>query len=246
MIVPSYRRWFRFSLRTLLIATLVVGALMGWVVKERRQSAREHEIVKSLSSRKIFVEFCGPYDEAQDPSTQAWWRNVTHDVFGTRAVFIAIGDNEFRDLNALAGFTKLKAVHVKGTRVSDITPLAGLKELIGIDLRDSEVRDITPLTSLKNLMHLKLDGTPVRDLSPLRKLTSLKSISLNDTRVTDLSPLAELDNLVGIQLNGTKVTDIMPLVGLKNLQFLDVGSASVPDEQIEALKRALPKCKMDR
>ena len=42
------RRWFRFSLRSLLVLVVVVAIPLGWIAKERRQSQREKVIAEQL------------------------------------------------------------------------------------------------------------------------------------------------------------------------------------------------------
>ena len=67
------RRWFRFSLRTLLVFTLLIAFLMGWIAKERMQSARERQIAKRLNERDFHVEFAGPFDSLDEADSMPRW-----------------------------------------------------------------------------------------------------------------------------------------------------------------------------
>ena len=57
------RRWFRFSLRTLLILVAVAAIPMAWVAHERRQSEKERLVAEQLLKQgSKEVTFGGPYD----------------------------------------------------------------------------------------------------------------------------------------------------------------------------------------
>jgi Leucine-rich repeat (LRR) protein len=80
----------------------------------------------------------------------------------------------------------------------------------------------------------------VTDLSPLKNQRRLLTLNLDNSAVTDLGPLAELSTLQTLSIDRTGVTDLTPLYGLQNLQRITL-ARTVPDAQIEALKRACPK-----
>jgi hypothetical protein len=84
-------------------------------------------------------------------------------------------------------------------------------------------------------------------LAPLKKLSSL---NLSGTPVTNdgLKHLAVLEALSRLDLHETKVTDagLKQLAGFKGLTFLNLQGAKVTREAAAELRRALPRCRIDR
>ena len=52
-------------------------------------------------------------------------------------------------------------------------------------------------------------------------------------------------NLEELRLVNTKVNDLSPLVALKNLKRLSLDLTQVDDDQIDALRQALPNCTIE-
>ncbi|MBI2823670.1 MAG: hypothetical protein HYX69_03140 [Planctomycetia bacterium] len=182
------RRWFRYSLRTLLALVLVVAIPLAWVAKERNQSRHELQTAKELESRGVTrIDFGGPYDPYGKAQPHAWWRNVARRVLGER-IFAIYTDREtpgVDSLTSLAGLTNLRSVWLLHAPVPDLTPLAGLTSLEYLYLYGSmQVSDLTPLAGLANLKTLDLRGSKVRDLAPLSGLSKLVELDVRFTAVS--------------------------------------------------------------
>ena len=141
------RRWFRFRLRTLLIAMLLLGVGMGLVgmrlVKYRRANAAV-EWIKDAGGR------AGNHYVAKESN---WWEQIFHDDF--------VDSVNFAILN--------------GAQVSDLSPLRELTQLqVLYLLNDTQVSDLSPLRELIQLQVLYLQGTQVSDLTPLKKMKGVK------------------------------------------------------------------------
>ena len=110
-----------------------------------------------------------------------------------------------------------------------------------LDLWGMAINNISPLSELTNLRVLYLHSNrALSDLSPLANLTKLEELTLSNNYIFDLSPLSGLVNLVDLDVSHNRfVSDVSPLFGLKKLKYLDV-SYTIPDDQKETLKSALP------
>ena len=222
--IKPKRRWFRFSLRTLLILIAVVAGPLAWVAKERHQSQREQEIADQLRKLGFEVRFKGPYDSGFRPGgpPQSGWRNIARQVIGERIVFLQSSSHDFEDLTPLANLSRLQQLGLDDTNVSDLTPLARLRSLQEIALSRTKVTDLSPLAGLTELTFLKACYIPVSDVSPLKGLKKMEWVSIR----------------------GTKVTDISPLAGLLALKKVDVAEMSMSYEQVTKLEEALPNCRI--
>ena len=92
------------------------------------------------------------------------------------------------------------------------------------------------------LRHFKLYRWDIKDLSPLAKLTRLDTLYLHNTNVTDIEPLADLKSLVKLDLYNLEIDDVQPLMGLENLRELYVYDTNFKPEDIDRLRKHLPKC----
>ena len=103
----------------------------------------------------------------------------------------------------------------------------------------------------QQLVWLKASGTSLQDngLQYIARLTTLTRLSLEDTRLTggSLNALSSLKNLHYLNLSHTKITTeaILSLSSLKNLRALYIYNTEVKKEELPALQKNFPDCRIE-
>ncbi|HEX4128416.1 MAG TPA: SUMF1/EgtB/PvdO family nonheme iron enzyme [Pirellulales bacterium] len=173
------------------------------------------------------------------------------------------GNGKLTDLAPLTGM-KLRTLDVSyNAALSDLAPLRGLP-LTEFRCFRTSIADLSPLAE-SPLKVLSIGQTKISDLERLRGMKlrylsfaysqaipslaplagmPLEELHANDAKITDLSPLRGMP-LARVILRGTRVVDISPLSECSRLTSLDITLTKVPADQIAALQRALPRCKIE-
>ena len=191
------RRWFQFSLRTLLIVMTVCAVAFAWWSYKARQ---QREVVAALKKNAMIVYDFREQRLKKPPYWPAWLVNIVGvDYFANVTEVHFHDDTTDADMRGLSKLTTLKLVRIHCPRVTD----AGLKELAGL----SSLQELT-------IYHARVTDEGVAELVGLRELHTLH---LDTTKITDkgLMKLAELKSLRGLNVDNTRVTD----EGVKELQL---------------------------
>lgn len=137
------RRWFQFSLRTLLVVVLLVSIGMSWLGGVWRQREAVEVIEKAGGS--VFYDYDDhwAFNETREPSVPEWMV----DVFGGDLFFdvstVILSETEFGDdeMAYLKRLTNLTRLDLLGPQITDAGPehLEGLTNLAHLDLCDTQV-----------------------------------------------------------------------------------------------------------
>ena len=189
------RRWFQFSLRTLMIFTAIAAVAAGWLGKGMELKRNEREAMEALVKLGFYVEYDyemeGPIAKPRGPD---WLRNLLGENFFSEVVCVSVGrppNLSDSGLVNLKGLTQLQTLDLNGTKVTDagLMHLIGLPRLDFLSLANTAVSDagLAQLNGLPRLQTLNLIGTQVTDagLARLKELTKLQSLELHATKVTD-------------------------------------------------------------
>ena len=178
------RHWFQYSLRSLLLLTLLPRLGMSWIAVKMQTARRQKEAVEAIRKLGGRVEYDYEVDQSGNPISYAsppepvWLRNMLGEDFFATVVDVSLDNSSVTDaaLEHLKGLTQLQWLALDGTPVTD----AGLKHL----------------KNLTRLQWLGLDATQVTDagLEHLKRLSRLQSLGLGNTEVTD----AGLEHLKGL------------------------------------------------
>jgi hypothetical protein len=144
------RRWFRFSLRTLLVLVTVLSVPLGWIGWRLNHVRREHAAIALVENRGgkvsfdygkiLWVERAGE-EVSFIPHKRSWWEALTDKWFGERVSGVNLDNTQMSDLSPLAEMKHLKVLFIFHTQVSDLSPLAELKNLERLKLFNTQVSE---------------------------------------------------------------------------------------------------------
>jgi hypothetical protein len=178
------RRWFQFSLRTLMLFVTVWAMPCCWVSVRMREASRERETAEAMWKLGARVGRQG---------RPRWLWSLLGDY-----CFKSVTSVEFKEgtqvtdatLERLEGLSELLRVHLDGTTITDagLEHLEGLSQLKMLHLDNTKVTDagLEHLTGLSQLEVLDLNGTLVTDagLERLRGMSRLGLLGVSHTKVT--------------------------------------------------------------
>jgi hypothetical protein len=195
MTVPTLKRkWFQFSLRTLLVFVTLVAVLCSWLTVKRQQARRQWE------AKEEVYRLRGEVKRYLSPIWPDWLRELLRDEFFEEIYFVGLSNTKVTDtdMGHLTGLSQLEDLDLGHTQVTDagLVNLRGLYKIERLNLNDTRVTDV-------GLEHLKV-------------LNRLQALWLGGTQITDagLECLSELNQLQELHISRTKVTD----EGVKKLQ----------------------------
>ncbi len=243
------RTYLRVSIRTMIVLVLVIGAGLGWGVRNARIQRDAVAAIKNAGGNVTYHwEWNnGKYVRAGRPWAPKWLVNLIGvDYFGHVTTVGFYQPTKDAVIVQVAGLTGLQQLHLRGTSTS-AAGLAHLKRLTSLSqlaIQSTPVTDagLVNLTGLTNLSELYLDETGVTgaELMHLRKFTKLSYLSLWGNQLSDagLAHLEGLTNLTTLSLSYTPVTDagLVHLKRLPRLSKLDLGGTKVSDAGLPHLK----------
>jgi Leucine-rich repeat (LRR) protein len=151
------------------------------------------------------------------------------------------GTSKFSDLSPVRGIP-LNYLCFQRSSVVDLSPLAGMP-LTTLRCDVTGVADLSPLRGAP-LTYLASAATQISDLSPLAGMP-LQTLSLSQL-VTDLGPLANMPLTSLIIVDNKHLSDLSPLNNCRSLKSLKLFRLpKITADQVAALQKALPNCKID-
>jgi hypothetical protein len=250
---------FRFSLRTLLLGTVLIGFVAAWYSAEWNRIQRQRSLMEMLSTNQVSVYWDyqssagANIDLTQPPPGSRIMRALFGDdasAYVDTAYLLNVGEQTDASLALLSNFPKLKTIVVgPGMTHAGLQHIARNPQLAELAIIDAQVsaEGLAQLKRLGRLKHLALSSNKIGDdeLRGVEQLCQLESLRLSATKVTSrgLQHLLNLKELRELELQGTIVGDdgLAALQGLSNLRQLSVGP-NVTAAAAKTLQRQLPNC----
>jgi hypothetical protein len=198
------RRWYQFSLRSLLVFTLIFAVTVGWLGSKIAEKRRERQAVEAILKAGGQVWF--DRENSRDKPTSP------NEASGPRWIRWALGENFF---------SEVRQVRLRFDDDETLTQLDALRDIEVIDVAaGGKITDagVAQINALPHLRSLKLTATSVTDqwLDHLKGLPKLRILILDRTNIDDKSigRITELTQLEELFLDTAKVTD----KGLENFE----------------------------
>jgi hypothetical protein len=249
------RRWFQFSLRSLLVFTAICAIVAGWIGRGIERRRREREIVaaiqnlggsidydfdRKVASRQRFITVSTPGDFFNDP------KGVSFYGTGTDAALKVI--SQLPHLKKLVIRSSPKVTDAGLASLSALPELQSL-ELSGTRITDSGLEQISKLTDLQVLDLAENHEISNSGFAKLKSLTNLRTLLLFSTDVGDegVAALADLPQLSVLYLGDTKVTDeaVASIKNLKQLEELYLEFTDISEASVAEIHAALPNCNIN-
>jgi hypothetical protein len=254
----SARRWRQFSLRTLLLAMLVLGILFGLFAIRLQRARRQAAAVATIRALggEVFYDFEGRYS-GKDPgrpspiskSLLAWvgpdfFHEVIEVELRSENVPRASQDVD-RCWDAISQLNKVEGIQVYGDWINETSTeaIGRHQRLRRLFIRSAGLSDheLAPLVRLTNLETLALDQNPISDIGAthLSGFPKLITLGLNETHFGDEGVARVVANrkIERLYLSKTHVTDaaMVEVAKLSSLKRLTLSQTRISDRGIEHL-----------
>jgi Leucine Rich Repeat (LRR) protein len=255
----TWRRYLRFSVRTMIVLVLVIGGWLGWFVRSARIQ-REAVAAIQAAGGSFFYNWQskdGEYLDGTEPfAPRSFVDRLGVDCFGYVAGVYGGQEHPNAVMAQVGKLDRLETLYLEWTHVTDagLANAMGLRKLKVLVLCDTDVTDagLAHMQGLVSLRMLDLTNTAITDagLVHLTGLSSLRELALENDDITDhgLMHLKKLTGLESLYLRGTKVTDIglEQLREMKWLRELCIDGTSSSEVEAKELQRALPMVEIFR
>ena len=252
------RRWFQYSLRTLLLVMLLASVGMSWFSVQMRRAEKQQAAVRAISEAgggAVYDFQVSGTDQYIDGATNPWpmwlYEAVGIDLLANIAAVNIATDAEMKELASLQHVRSLSAHHLTDDGLRHVATLGELQELL---LQGSQVTDAGAehLKGLSTLRTIDLGRTKITDagLRHLEGLRQLQLLSVWGNKITDagLVHIAKLPQLRTLSLAETQVTDagLEHLRTMQQLNTLNLTETTVTDTGVGRLQQALPNCMIEK
>ncbi len=223
-IPPPRRRWFRVTLRSLMILILLIGGAIGWALHTARQQreaiaavrAAGGQITYDYQSEFILTGPGGTRSPRTEPTAPRWLRSWLGDELFQSVRTVDFGQLDSSDTLAMVGrFAQLVELHIYliPNAGIDFGPLSGLSHLRVLSIRGPGADDavLAEVGQIRSLVNLRLERGAATDagighlvgLSNLADLTLVDNASLSDKGLTQVA--AGLPSLQNFKLDTSMI-----------------------------------------
>jgi hypothetical protein len=228
------RRWFQFSLRSLMIFTLVCAIPCAWLGRKIERKRKEQGAVQAIELLNGAAHYRYVAEGLHKPPGPDWLRKLLGENFFSEVVIVnLIGNRNLCDADLV--------------NVEVFSQLNWLDLALSINIGDGGLKHIEGLSQLE---HLDLSGTRITDsgLERLKALTLIRELRLIRTEIDDagLIHLKGLTKIKELNLDSTRVTDagLGNLKGMAELKDLELVDTVVTAAGVESLHNELPNCRI--
>ena len=141
LVAMVFRCRFEFSIRSLLVLTVVVALPCSWLSVKMRAAKEQHLAFEKIAKEKTFGDGLTVYDYDGGPSEAEWLLDLFgidffHDV-------AEVGLHSDSQMEFLACMPQIREMAIDGTEITDagMEHMKGLKQLQMLWVRDTAVTD---------------------------------------------------------------------------------------------------------
>jgi Leucine-rich repeat (LRR) protein len=241
------RRWYQFSLRTLIVCVALISILLGAFAIRLQRAREQAEAVAGLRRYGYVV-----YDSRwrRDDKLEVIWEPTSKSLIPSLLIDW-LGPDFFQSATSVC--IRLPELPDDGSGDEQRAVWEGLGRLrsldhLSIQIPSGSATQFTRLGLASNLRHLSVGGTVVRvgaeDARALKRFSGLESLNLRNCMFEpgSLPPLGELPSLALLDLSGSNVEDgeIAILSQCRGLRSLDLSQTNISDEGLRIVG-SLPK-----
>jgi hypothetical protein len=256
------RRRFRFSLRTMLLATTVLCVWLGIKVNAAREQRQAVAAVRALGGKVRYDYEIDPNGTYRNPGPELGWYELLFgvDLFNNVVeITVSAEEPDSKDYGALLPHLR-HLTHVRDFRIEhgnfhddDLRCLADLPDLEFLGFVDNPItgEGFKYLTTLNKLEGVAVIGTTFTDAGAeaVSTLPHLKAIRFNNTNVTDfgVEHLKALPGLRSVSLHKNDITDkcIDSLATLANLKDVYLSNTRITRDGIRKLQLLRPSLQIE-